>query len=79
MEMMATMMPFTSAAFLRLQPERSMVQARMFSNTATMVEKEAKLMNRKNRVPHTRPAAMELNTLGRVMKISGGPLSTGTS
>ena len=76
--MAATARPFTRAAFLRLQPVRSMVQARMFSNTATMVEKAAKLMNKKNRLPHTLPPPMALNTLGRVMKISEGPLSAGT-
>ena len=76
--MSVTTTPFTSAAFLRVQPVRSMVQARMFSNTAMMVEKAAKLMNKKNRLPHTRPAGMSLNTLGRVMKMRLGPLSAGT-
>ena len=62
-------------AFWRLQPNCSMQQARMFSNTARMVEKEAKVINRKNRLPHSRPPGMEMNTLGRVMKIKEGPLS----
>ena len=42
------------------------------------VEKLAKLMNRKNSEPHSRPPAMSWNTLGRVMKMREGPLSGST-
>jgi hypothetical protein len=52
-----------------------MQQERMFSNTAMTVDRAAKAMNRKNRLPHSRPPAMRLKRLGRVMKISRGPLS----
>ena len=37
----------------------------MFSNTAMTVEKLAKVMNRKNSVPHRRPPAMFVKTLGK--------------
>ena len=50
----------------------------MFSMTAMTVEKEAKVINRKNSAPHTRPPAMLVNTLGRVIKIRLGPESTST-
>ena len=46
----------------------------MFSNTAMIVVKLAKVKNRKNSAPHTRPPAMLTNTRGRVRKIRGGPL-----
>ena len=46
----------------------------MFSNTASTVDRAAKAMNRKNRVPHRRPSAMLAKMLGRVMKIRLGPL-----
>ena len=68
-------MPLNRQAFLRLQPDRSMVQDTMFSNTPSTVEKAAKLINTKNRLPHTRPRGMWLKILGRVMKIRLGPLS----
>ena len=47
--------------------------ARMFSNTASTVEKLAKIMNRKNSAPQTRPPAILTKTFGRVWKISDGP------
>lgn len=47
----------------------------MFSNTAMTVEKLAKVMNRKNSVPHRRPPAMFVKTLGKVIKIKLGPAS----
>ena len=53
----------------------SIMLAMMFSNTATTVVKLANVMNRKNSVPHTRPPAMPVKTLGRVMKIRLGPAS----
>ena len=58
---------------MRLQPKVSMHMAMMFSNTARTVEKLAKTMNRKNRVPHRRPPAMLTKTLGRVSKMRDGP------
>ena len=51
-----------------------MPQQMMFSNTASTVDRAAKAMNRKNRVPHRRPSAMLAKMLGRVMKIRLGPL-----
>ena len=45
----------------------------MFWNTAITVESAAKVMNKKNSAPQNRPWGMWLNTLGSVMKISGGP------
>ena len=62
-------------AFFLSQPKLSMQLASRFSNTAMTVEKLAKVMNRKNRAPHTRPPAILANTLGRVTKISCGPES----
>ena len=45
----------------------------MFSNTASTVDRAANAMNRKNRLPHSRPSAMLAKILGRVMKIRLGP------
>lgn len=39
------------------------------------VDSAAKDINTKNSAPHRRPPGMELNTLGRVMKIRFGPAS----
>lgn len=64
-----------TAARLRLMFISSMKLARMFSNTAMTVVKLANVINRKNSVPHRRPPAMLVNTLGRVMKISFEPES----
>ena len=47
----------------------------IFSNTAITVENAAKDIKMKNRLPQSRPPAMEMNTFGRVMKIRLGPLS----
>ena len=52
-----------------------MQEARRFSNTAMTVEKLAKVINRKNSVPHRRPPAMFANTFGSVMKMRDGPWS----
>ena len=60
-------------AFLRVQPVKSVAKEMMFWNTALMVEKAAKDMNRKNSVPQILPPAIWLNTLGKVMKIRDGP------
>ena len=40
-----------------------------------IVEKDAKNINKKNRLPQILPPAMELKMLGRVIKIRDGPLS----
>ena len=50
-----------------------MQMARMFSRTASTVEKLAKIMNRKNSVPQRRPPAMFVKTFGSVRKMSAGP------
>ena len=63
-----------TVAFFRLQPKVSMQMARMFSNTASTVDKLAKIMNRKNSAPQKRPPAMLTNTFGSVWKINAGPL-----
>lgn len=75
MESTMMAMRFTTTAFVRLQPVRSMAKERIFSNTAMIVEKAAKDMKRKKRLPQSRPPFMVLNTLGRVIKIRLGPLS----
>ena len=67
--------PQATVAFFRDQPKLSMQQAMMFSNTASTVVKLAKVRNRKNNAPHSRPPAMLTNTRGRVRKIREGPLS----
>lgn len=46
---------------------------RMFSNTAITVEKLAKVMKRKKRLPHKMPPFMFTKTLGKVIKIRLGP------
>ncbi|CDB62494.1 unknown [Clostridium clostridioforme CAG:132] len=69
--MMAAILQRT--AFLRVHPVKSVANEMMFWNTAMMVEKAAKDINRKNSVPQILPPAIWLNTLGRVMKIRDGP------
>ena len=54
-------------------PKVSMAMARMFSNTASTVEKLAKIIKRKNSVPQKRPPDIFTNTCGRVWKMSEGP------
>ena len=65
--------PQTMVAFFRDQPKLSIQLAIMFSNTASTVVKLAKVRNRKNRAPHSRPPVMLTNTRGRVIKIRDGP------
>ena len=55
-----------------------MLKLMMFSNTATTVDSAAKLMNRKNSVPHSCPTGIWLNTLGSVMNTRPGPLPGST-
>lgn len=45
----------------------------MFSNTANTVDRAAKDINRKNRLPHTLPMGILAKILGRVIKIRLGP------
>ena len=51
-----------------------MPQQMMFSKTARTVERAAKAINRKNRLPHRRPIDILAKMLGRVMKMRLGPL-----
>ena len=60
------------AFFLDIRNE-SMQLERMFSNTAITVEKLAKVMKRKKRLPHKMPPFMFTKTLGKVIKIRLGP------
>ena len=60
------------AFFLDILNE-SMQLERMFSKTAIMVEKLAKVMKRKKRLPHKMPPFMFTKTLGKVIKIRLGP------
>ena len=71
----STAIQFTRLAFFLLQPVRSIVQARIVSNTARTVEKAAKLINTKKRLPQTLPSGILLKILGRVINIRLGPLS----
>ena len=50
-----------------------MEKLKIFSNTAMMVDRAAKLMKMKNRVPKMRPPAIWLKILGRVTNTSPGP------
>ena len=68
--------PQTTQPLGRLQPVISRTQERMFSNTASSVEKAAKTMNRKNSVPQTRPPDMLLNTVAMVSNRREGPAFT---
>mgnify|MGYP006990180149 CR=1 FL=1 len=65
---------FVRAAFFRDQPKLSMALAWRFSKTAMTVEKLAKVMNRKNSVPHRRPPAMSkwmmLGLLGLIVVLA---------
>ena len=66
---------FTILAFFLFQPVRSIAQARIVSNTARTVEKAAKLINTKKRLPQTLPSGILLKIFGKVIKIRLGPLS----
>ena len=63
----------TSTAFLRLQPNRSIAKAMMFSKTAMIVVSAANVMNTKNSEPKKRPPAIWLNRLGSVTNTRPGP------
>ena len=70
--------PFISAALFLDQPNISMANDMIFSNTAITVEKLAKVINKKKRQPHMRPPCIFTNTFGKVIKIRLGPASTST-
>ena len=48
----------------------------IFSKTANTVESAAKDINKKNKLPQSQPNSILLKMVGRVIKISGGPLFT---
>ena len=50
--------------------------ARIFSHTASTVDRAAKTMNRKNSEPHQRPPAMWLKTVAMVSNSRLGPALT---
>ena len=50
-----------------------MKQAIIFSKTAITVDNAAKLINKKNKVPHNLPLGIELNMFGSVTNINPGP------
>ena len=60
-------------AFFLDQPHLSMENEMIFSNTAITVDIAAKIIKRKNIPPISRLAGIELNTSGRILKISAGP------
>ena len=70
--------PLIIVDFFLPQPKLSMPLAIRFSKTAITVERLAKVIKRKKRVPHILPPAMLANTFGSVMKIREGPASGST-
>ena len=66
-------MQFMMQAFFLDILNESMQLERMFSNTAITVEKLAKVMKRKNRLPHRMPPFILTKTLGKVMNMRLGP------
>ena len=71
-------MQFMMQAFLLDKWNESMQLERMFSNTAITVEKLAKVMKRKKRLPHKMPPFMFTKTLGKVIKIRLGKIIADT-
>ena len=69
---------FIKTDFLRLSPKSSIPKATIFSKTATIVVRAAKLINIKKRVPQILPPAMELKIFGKVIKINPGPAPAST-
>lgn len=64
---------FIAEDFFLLKPVSSIVQQIIFSNTANIVERAAKDINRKKMLPHNLPIGIFANILGSVMKIRLGP------
>lgn len=63
----------TTTAFLRSQPHKSMAKLMMFSKTAIIVERAAKLIKTKKSAPQICPAGIWLKILGKVTKTRPGP------
>jgi hypothetical protein len=61
-----------------LHPVKSLQQEIMFSNTAKTVDIAANVINKKKKLPHTRPNGILLNICGKVTKMRLGPESTST-
>ena len=55
MDRMTMAMPLMMTAFFRLQPHRSIAKLRIFSKTAMMVDRAAKVIKTKNSAPQKRP------------------------
>mgnify|MGYP007017232598 CR=1 FL=1 len=68
-----TMTTFTDTLLLLLQPNRSIENEIIFSNTATIVVIAANVRNKKNNAPHILPPGIWANIFGIVMKIRLGP------
>ena len=66
-------MQFMMQAFFLDILNESMQLERMFSKTAITVEKLAKVMKRKKRLPHKMPPFILTKTLGKVMNMRLGP------
>ena len=60
-------------ARLRVQPQRSIPNETIFSNTAMIVDSAANDMNTKNNAPNSRPAGIALKILGSVTNTNPGP------
>ena len=65
-------------AFLREILKVSIPVDIMFSNTAMIVEKLAKVINRKNKQPHKIPPFIFMKMFGKVINIKLGPALTST-
>src|SRR5699024_11169215 len=72
--MMIRIILITAAFFLEMW-NSSILHARIFSNTAMIVEKDAKNRNRKKNDPKILPPVMDAKIFGSVLKISEGPAS----
>ena len=64
-----------STAFFLEEPKRAMAKERIFSNTAIIVDKEAKTIKIKNVMPQSCDSGIELNIFGSVINTRLGPLS----
>ena len=71
--------PLKTVARFRDHPKLSMQLEIRFSNTAVMVEKLAKLINKKNKAPQILPNGILMKILGSATKISDGPSCGATS
>ena len=71
-------MQLISAALFLDQPNISIQNDIIFSNTAITVEKLANVINKKNKLPQMRPPDILIKTFGNVIKIKLGPAFTST-